>query len=522
MGRCVALLIYWAIIIYMSTAGAIVFDVNFWERIGFRNAWVTVMQIPLLYLLSSKCSILGIIAGTSYERFNWLHRWVARTIFVTASVHGWHFYTEYARANIVDIEFQMMPMIKYGIGAWGVLLWSLISSLGPLRHMAYEIFVLQHIVSAVLFLWLIYVHVPSYAQYNVWFAIAAICFDRVFRTVLLLWQNIKIRPNMSKCKGGQRIGHQAHIRAVGDMITVVTIKDVHFKWQAGQHLYLWMPKIGMAEAHPYTVATAHQLPDTCICNSIQLVVRKHSGFSKRLYNHASIAQAKGKKETITAFVSGPYGVPPRWDIYETLVLISASTGASFTLPILESVVQTKRTRCTKRIDFLLAAKQGDEIDFYLSRLHAFIAPARDAGIELVIHIAVTRGESPPPSIHEQDKAVSSSNASASGSILGGKEVTEKLVEMPAVDVEKSAVQRKRLSNASGDSHVYRSSTRPDIEAFIRGPVEETGGETSVVVCGGPSLVARVRNCVAALSDERAVHKGTGAQGIHLHVEEYCF
>ncbi len=101
-------------------------------------------------------------------------------------------------------------------------------------------------------------------------------------------------------------------------------------------------------------------------------------------------------------------------------------------------------------------------------------------------------------------------------------MTEKLVEMPAVDVEKSAVQRKRLSNASGDSHVYRSSTRPDIEAFIRGPVEETGGETSVVVCGGPSLVARVRNCVAALSDERAVHKGTGAQGIHLHVEEYCF
>jgi hypothetical protein len=53
-------------------------------------------------------------------------------------------------------------------------------------------------------------------------------------------------------------------------------------------------------------------------------------------------------------------------------------------------------------------------------------------------------------------------------------------------------------------------------------VEATGGETSVVVCGGKSLVAKVRNCVAALSDERAVHKGTGAQGIHLHVEEYCF
>jgi hypothetical protein len=53
-------------------------------------------------------------------------------------------------------------------------------------------------------------------------------------------------------------------------------------------------------------------------------------------------------------------------------------------------------------------------------------------------------------------------------------------------------------------------------------VEESGGETSVVVCGGKELTTCVRNSVASLSDERAVHKGTGAQGIHLHVEEFLF
>jgi hypothetical protein len=73
------------------------------------------------------------------------------------------------------------------------------------------------------------------------------------------------------------------------------------------------------------------------------------------------------------------------------------------------------------------------------------------------------------------------------------------------------------------SHQIESSyQRPDIAAFLRGPVEMTGGETSVAVCGGKSLVATVRNSVASLSNDRAVHKGTGAQGIHLHVEEYCF
>ncbi|KAM3088092.1 ferric-chelate reductase Frp1 [Clarireedia jacksonii] len=64
--------------------------------------------------------------------------------------------------------------------------------------------------------------------------------------------------------------------------------------------------------------------------------------------------------------------------------------------------------------------------------------------------------------------------------------------------------------------------RPEISQFLRKPIEMTGGETAVTVCGGKSLVTKVRNSVAALSDERAVHKGTGANGIFLHVEEYCF
>lgn len=524
-GRIIFLLCYWAIIIYMMVDKAIVLDANFWERIGFRNAWVTVTQVPLLYLLASKCSILGFLAGTSYERLNWFHRWVGRTVFVTATMHGFHFYTEYVRADLLDEMIAMMPIIKYGLGAWAVLLWTLVSSFAPFRHMAYELFVLQHLVSAVLFLWLIYVHVPTYARYNVWFAVAALSFDRVYRMALFVWQNIKLRVDRGRCTGGQRVGHQAQVRAVGDSIAVVTIKDVHFRWRAGQHLYLWMPKVAPFEAHPYTIATAHQLQETCICNSIQLVVRKHSGFSRRLHDAAARAQAAGRKERVTAFVSGPYGVPPRWDIYETLILISASTGASFTLPILESVLGSKKSVCTRRVDFLLAAKQGEEIDFYVTHLQELIERAKEVGIELLVHIAVTRsGESSPfANVNPKPAELAPFLAATSGST--SKELsTEKAMETAPGDIERLApsTPRKRLSTTSADSRVLHATVRPDVESFIRRPVEATGGETSVVVCGGKSLVATVRNCVAALSDERAVHKGTGAQGIHLHVEEYCF
>jgi hypothetical protein len=130
MGRVIVLLIYWAIIIYMMSEDAVVFDAYFWERIGFRNAWVAITQVPFLYLLASKCSIIGILTGSSYERFNWLHRWVARTIWVTATVHGWHFYTEWARADFVQMTIDSMPMIKWGFGAWGILTFQLLISDG--------------------------------------------------------------------------------------------------------------------------------------------------------------------------------------------------------------------------------------------------------------------------------------------------------------------------------------------------------------------------------------------------------
>ena len=279
------------------------------------------------------------------------------------------------------------------------------------------------------------------------------------------------------------------------------------------------------------------MPERGTCNSIQLVVRSHSGFSQRLNRFAKEAESSAKKETVTAFVAGPYGRPPRWDIFETLVLISASTGASFTLPILESVLQSRATKCTKRIDFLLAARQGEEIGFYHERLHEALGMATAAGIELDVHIAVT-GNGQLEVIQALSGSPSTSSWSSSTGLdekKGGaccrdtKDITATTTStaddaiLPAGTTSPGAsTPRKRLSGSSEDSHIHHSATRPDVAAFIRAAVEATGGETGVVVCGGQSLVARVRTSVARLSDERAVHKGTGAQGIHLHVEEYCF
>lgn len=62
--------------------------------------------------------------------------------------------------------------------------------------------------------------------------------------------------------------------------------------------------------------------------------------------------------------------------------------------------------------------------------------------------------------------------------------------------------------------------RPSVESLIRPAVETVHGDTAVVVCGGVSLTAQTKTFVSALSDKRAVQKGSGAQGMFLFTETY--
>lgn len=487
-------------------------DVYHWERIGYRNAWVSMAQFPLIYLLSMKFNMVGFLTGTGHERLNWLHRWVARTMFVTATVHGFHFWTMWVRADFVAYELKIMPLVRYGLGAWGVLLWTVFVGFVPIRRLAYEVWVAQHVLSSIVMLWLLYRHIPADARYLLWMSISFLVFDRAARWILLFWQNVRIKPNRSTCQGMKRVGHHIAARAVGPSTTVITIKDVHFKWKAGQHIYLWVPRLGPLEAHPYTIACAHEIKGTCCCNSIQLIVRTHKGFSRRIHDFAN----KNRNADLTGFVSGPYGAPPRWDIYETMVLIGASTGASFVIPILESIASAQKACCVRRVEVVLVAKTVEEINYYVERAQEAGRLVRAKGIAIRIHVAITGSGTGENMTYLADQLPQTS-PSDSDAITPGKKPG-----CCCAPDEKDPAESSPQGSITTPEFIREYNTRPDIEALIREPVEQAWGETGVIVCGGNEVVAATRNCVSRLSDERAVHKGTGAQGIFLHVEEYSF
>ena len=534
LGPLLVILIYWTIITLFLTAGSIVHDAYYWERVGFRAAWVSVTQVPLIFLLAGKVNIASFFLGSSYMDLNWLHRWVSRTLFITVTIHGSFFLREWIRADFVRLELEMMPMVKYGFGLWAVLAWTTISSLIPLRRLCYEFFVLQHIVSAGIFLWLLHVHVPKYASYNVWMAVAFVLSGRVYRFCILLCQNIPVRRKTAGRNAGKHLGHLAELQALAGEITVLTVHDVGFSWKAGQHVLLWCPTLGPLESHPFTIANIPDVDRKDGYRKLQLIIRARSGFTRKMFRRAITSPM------VRAFLTGPFGNLPTWNTHETLVLISASTGASFTLPILETVLNDPC--CVKRIECLFLVRHKSHIDGYISRLRAAASHPKSSEISLHIVIAVTGKHEDP--ICEDDVTLGLGSLSSSSSFDSpSKTVIQSYAKAPdpsSPSIEKSLFDSQLNGSTAGEEQnvgiivsdgdhgdrikkngaLQYKLGRPSLAGFLQEPVEASAGETSVVVCGGKSLTSTVRNCVAELSDERAVHKGTGAQGIHLHVEEF--
>jgi hypothetical protein len=570
LGRSIIILIYWAVILYILLHDAVHFDAYYYERMGFRAAWISVTQVPFIYLLASKTSIVGFLVGTSHERLNFLHRWVSRTLLVTATLHGWSFYAEWYAADFVELELQVMPMVKYGFGAWGILLWTTLSSLTPIRRLSYEIFVLQHIAAAAVLLWLLWAHVPAYAMYNIWFSIAVISFDKIFLWGWTAWNNFSL-PKPSKAGSElapgktKIIGHHAAIRVIDNEYTEVLIHDVKFSWSAGQHIYLRLPTLlspNPFESHPFTISNAFNNPAEPSSRSIQLIIEAKGGMTRRLHNRA-LKSPSGFGTT--ALVTGPFGRPPKWTSYETLVLISAAGGASFIVPVLESVLYANGISCVRRIDVLMIVRQRASIQFWVPRLEDAVLAAENAGIALKIRIAVTcercgccgaicncddgdvleddeepiQGCEGSLPIDEKEQNLAEVDAIAIEGLpnLAGspedekKDLSATVIALPASSSSSLAKDLKTWKTKSTTSSqsarrkkikIVFTSARPHVKEFIRRPLEASGGETMVSVCGGKSLVACTRNAVAGLSDERGVHKGTGAQGVGCWVEEYCF
>ena len=517
-GRWLILICYWVLLLCFLWSDTILYPDNpmyayKWEKVGFRAAWVSVSQIPFIYLLSCKFNPISMLTGISYERFNWLHRWAARTVFLTIIVHWSFFFREWWLADFVQLEIQMMPMVKYGFGAWSTIGWMVLSGFGFFRNLNYELFVAQHICAAATLLWLLHTHVPNYAKYNIYMAIGFVAFDWSARIVWAVMRNFHVLDHIR----ASAPGYPVRLEALPGEMTRVTIDNAGFTWKAGQHAYITVPRLGPFEMHPFTIASAAGAPQTDGRQRLSMLIKAHSGFSRRLQKAALKPDAEDT--TYRAFLNGPWGLPPDLRHYETVVLIACSSGASFVVPLLQDLLNVRS--CVRKVNLHWIIRSEDHIQWFQRDLASLREIDRDAtaSLQITVHITTPRSGS-----HAQDNCGGDKSFERTTLRIldSSSDEASSAQSFSSLENEKDPVPR--TSDRGIPSQPITTSmnfgTRPTVESMIRPAVEAAVGETAVVVCGGLSITAQTRTFVAALSDERAVHKGSGAQGIFLFSETY--
>lgn len=252
------------------------------EDVAFRCGVVTVGQLPLIFLLAGKNNIIGYLSGISYERLNWLHRWCARTMLLTATIHMGYFLTSWARYNYIGYKLKNDNISWKGLAAWCTLVWIVISSMTPVRGWCYEIFLVQHLVSFAVFLGFVYIHIPAEMKAYVWIPVALFFFDRTLRALRAAYANISLFHPQQREQGQMKSfwACNADFTPLPHNTTRITIRNPPITWIPGQHVFLSCHSIAPLQSHPFTIAS---IPSD---GFMEFLIKSEKGGTRRFLQHA--------------------------------------------------------------------------------------------------------------------------------------------------------------------------------------------------------------------------------------------
>ena len=269
------------------------------------------------------------------------------------------------------------------MAAYILLIWMNLSTLRMFRHLCYEFFVIQHLLTFVGFIVAIMFHLPIETAPSVrtyiWISIGLYLADRFVRSACYTYNNA--HPG------------RATLTALPNGITKISIKNAYIRnWRPGSFVLLSIPRFGLSQSHPATIAS---IPSSS-GGDLVFFLRAHGGFTQRLAAQAksdapiraalpfkhdkgeiSIDSQEREERTYLALIDGPYsGVGADFGGFDTAILIAASTGVTFNLPILlnlahRSSVEQRRLPLRKLI-FVHVVKDSSSKDMVFSEIYSAI------------------------------------------------------------------------------------------------------------------------------------------------------
>lgn len=546
LGTILLLLCYLAFVLALEFINNDVAGAQHWQALGVRAGWLSVAQMPLLILLINKINVIAVLTGASYERLNVLHRWSSRIMLLLAIMHfGYQSYGWQQFPGLMQLEWATDDCPTTGIAAFAILLWMNLSTLAPARYWSYEFFLIQHIITFFGFVVAVVYHLPSTAlgsRVYIFIPIALYLVDRIIRSVLWAWTNLcRSRATMVQLGGG---------------VTKITISNNAIKtWRAGSHVLLSIPRFGVMQSHPATILSSPQSHG----GALVFLLKSHKGFTLRIMEGANSSETallpQGKEETDSernvqvvspqhlALLDGPYGGSQSdMAAFDSICLLAGSTGVTFTLSLLQNLAD-RASSCGKRlpvqrIHFVWCVRGSEQATWVSGELEEAHRKLQAAGIDVTISIHVTCAEQFTELRNEPKECGCACDKSQGPCCCVLVDEDDEGVDVDAIKPANGEKKAPLVEEKSASSSPTRQplpsggrrmpvlpcatfySGRPDIRNTLSSLLDNAEGESGVAVCGPIGLSSEVRNTVVRLSDERAIHKGTGAQGCYLHVESF--
>ncbi|RLV96177.1 putative ferric reductase transmembrane component [Spathaspora sp. JA1] len=412
--------------------------------VGDRTGIIATVMMPLLFLFGGRNNFLQWVCGMNYKTFLCYHRHIARVMVMLVVIHSVTY--TILLVNKKNFEQEMKaPWLYWGtIGtvAGGLML---IQSVLYLRRNWYELFVLAHIIMAVLYVVGTWIHVEEFGYvFLVYPTVAVWCADRFVRLCRLFYFGFP----------------KVKISLVGDeTIKMVIPKPKHWTVIPGGHAFVHFIKpTYFWQSHPFTFTNSVENDD-----NIVMYLKVKGGVTHSLYK--LLNKCPGKTTTMRVGIEGPYGESTPAKYSDSAVFIAGGNGIPGIYSEIYDIALRSSNERKSVLKLVWVIREYESLVWFYDEL----LQLKNTNIETTVY--VTKPNVKTQKFEELDNSKEESNESESKSSEGGDHVEQLKQEL---------------------SHIQFEENRPSIEQLIENEINLSPGSISFVACGHPLMVDEVR------------------------------
>lgn len=485
-----------------------------WNKIhvvALRCGFMSMAQLPGVFALTGRNNLISLLTGIEYQHTRWAHKLLAcyfgvfgliHTVDASVAAGVWTGGKSVAHLYLHNPLGQTGLVMVAGTLVLGVF------SIRPVRARWYELFLVTHVLGALMITAALIAHVPDL---RIWVVVPLAFWglERVMRWLQLISISALTRLQY----------RSPYVKAHAQLVEGAVVLRVPYKgtWGPGSHAYIsivdprfWRSPWTYCQNHPFSIAncSTQSEADLAVDPSgqtfeMQFVMRTRDGMTKLLADHL-MASHTGSFP-IWVGIEGPYGGMSDLESYNSVLLVGGGAGITHLQSILGDAIfkASDRYSRARTIRLVWTIQTIEQSIWTLTELLKLTQKAAAVGVDVFLEVYVTRGvfsAPPPPPPH----AVSlSRNGSVDSQLTKIGLDPEKELGL-GIGLLKSPAQQDladfddALEESGMEGQVQIVGGRPRIDELVPEFVMNAKGRRLVTVCGPAQLAGGVRRAVLPL------------------------